>query len=217
MYKPSTYLVVTYFPTYLPVSETYFFQNWLPTWNQRLTQLRFIHNWVIVGIQWRVHWTVLVHCGPRIVGTWLTNHCGKLWDRNTWESISCSHTIHPAWCPGRCLVGQEAGVLRLWRYNKTWIHCYVLTSILCTYYIVQSSSQRFQNPFLLVSSKFKAACSFVRKDLQKGREAAAPSNIKEIQESVPLLEHLHRSTRNWPARMANGNWGPNRGYWQSCP
>jgi hypothetical protein len=31
MYKPSTYLVVTYFPTYLPVSETYFFQNWLPT------------------------------------------------------------------------------------------------------------------------------------------------------------------------------------------
>jgi hypothetical protein len=30
MYKPSTYLVVTYFPTYLPIYETYFLQNWLP-------------------------------------------------------------------------------------------------------------------------------------------------------------------------------------------
>jgi hypothetical protein len=122
-------LVVTYFPTYLPVSETYFFENWLPTWNQRLTQLRFIHNWVMVGIQWMVQWSVLVHCGPWIVGTWLTNHCGKLWDRNTWESISCSHTIHPACCPGLCWV---AGELRWWRYNRTWIHSYVLTSILCT-------------------------------------------------------------------------------------
>jgi hypothetical protein len=30
MYKPSTYLVVTYFPTYLPTTmyETYFLQNW---------------------------------------------------------------------------------------------------------------------------------------------------------------------------------------------
>ncbi len=31
MYKPSTYLVVTYFPTYLPIYETYFQQNWVPT------------------------------------------------------------------------------------------------------------------------------------------------------------------------------------------
>jgi hypothetical protein len=29
MYKPSSYLVVTYFPTYLPIYETYFLQNWL--------------------------------------------------------------------------------------------------------------------------------------------------------------------------------------------
>ncbi len=42
MYKPSTYLVVTYFPTYLPMYETFFLQNWLPRWNQILTQLRFI-------------------------------------------------------------------------------------------------------------------------------------------------------------------------------
>jgi hypothetical protein len=54
MYKPSTYLVVTYFPTYRAIYETYFLQNWLPRWNQILTQLKFIHNWVITGIQWMV-------------------------------------------------------------------------------------------------------------------------------------------------------------------
>jgi len=64
MYKPFTYLVVTYFQTYLPIYETYFLQNWLPRWNQILTQLSFIHNWVLTGIQWMVHWWVLVHCGP---------------------------------------------------------------------------------------------------------------------------------------------------------
>jgi hypothetical protein len=35
MYKPSTYLVVTYFPTYPPIYVTYFLI---------LIQLRFIHN-----------------------------------------------------------------------------------------------------------------------------------------------------------------------------
>jgi len=49
MYKPSTYPVVTYFPTYLPIYETYILQNWLPRWNQILTQLRFIQDWVING------------------------------------------------------------------------------------------------------------------------------------------------------------------------
>jgi hypothetical protein len=38
MYKPSTYLVVTFFFTDLPMYETYFLQNWLPRSNQRLTQ-----------------------------------------------------------------------------------------------------------------------------------------------------------------------------------
>jgi hypothetical protein len=28
MYKPCSYLVVTSFPTYLPIYETYFLQNW---------------------------------------------------------------------------------------------------------------------------------------------------------------------------------------------
>jgi hypothetical protein len=52
MCKPSMYLVVTYFHTYLPIyDETYFLQNWLVRWNQILTQLRFIHNWVIPNIQ----------------------------------------------------------------------------------------------------------------------------------------------------------------------
>jgi hypothetical protein len=55
MYKPSTYLVITYFPTYLPIYETYFLHNWLPRWNQMLTQLMFIHNLVIIGIQWMLH------------------------------------------------------------------------------------------------------------------------------------------------------------------
>jgi hypothetical protein len=36
MYKPSTYLVITYFPTYLAIVKTYFLQNWLPRWNQIL-------------------------------------------------------------------------------------------------------------------------------------------------------------------------------------
>ncbi len=63
MCKPSIYLVVTYFPTYLPIYETYLLQNWLPRWNRILTQLRFIYNWVIMGIQWMVRWWVLVHCG----------------------------------------------------------------------------------------------------------------------------------------------------------
>jgi hypothetical protein len=58
MYKPSTYLVITYFPTYLPIYETYFLQTWLLRWNQILTQVRFIHNWVIMDIQWMVHWCV---------------------------------------------------------------------------------------------------------------------------------------------------------------
>jgi hypothetical protein len=36
MYKPSTYLVVTYFPIYLPRYGTYFLQNGLPRWNQNI-------------------------------------------------------------------------------------------------------------------------------------------------------------------------------------
>jgi hypothetical protein len=51
-----------YFPTHLPIYETYL-QNWLPRWNQILTQLRFIHNWVIMGIQWMLRCWVLVRCG----------------------------------------------------------------------------------------------------------------------------------------------------------
>jgi hypothetical protein len=65
MHKPSNYLVVTYFLTYLPITyEAYFLQNWLPRWNQILTWLRFIDNWLMTGIQWMVCWWVLVHCGP---------------------------------------------------------------------------------------------------------------------------------------------------------
>jgi hypothetical protein len=56
MYKPSTYPLVTYFPTYLPIyDEAYFLQNWLQRCKQILPQLRFIENCVIMGIQWMVH------------------------------------------------------------------------------------------------------------------------------------------------------------------
>jgi hypothetical protein len=39
MYKPSTYLEEVHFPTYLSNYETYFLHNWLPRWNQILTQV----------------------------------------------------------------------------------------------------------------------------------------------------------------------------------
>jgi hypothetical protein len=39
MYKSFTYLEEVYFPTYLSNYETYFLQNWLPRWNQILTQV----------------------------------------------------------------------------------------------------------------------------------------------------------------------------------
>jgi hypothetical protein len=63
MYQPSTYLVDTYFPIYLPVYETYFLENWLPGGVQIWTQMSFTHNWVIMGIQWMVRCWVLVPCG----------------------------------------------------------------------------------------------------------------------------------------------------------
>jgi hypothetical protein len=68
MYKPSSYVVVTYFSTDLPIYETYFLQNWLPRWNQRITQLMFIHNWVIRGIQWMVRRVDAGSlCGPMVL------------------------------------------------------------------------------------------------------------------------------------------------------
>jgi hypothetical protein len=39
MYKPSIYLVITYFPTYLPTYETYFLQNWYPRWNENINSV----------------------------------------------------------------------------------------------------------------------------------------------------------------------------------
>jgi hypothetical protein len=74
MYKPSTYLEVAYFPTYLLISETYFLQNWLLRWNQILPQLRFIHNWVIADIAWMVRWWVLGQYGWEFA-IWSSNTC----------------------------------------------------------------------------------------------------------------------------------------------
>jgi hypothetical protein len=78
MHKPFTCLVFTYAPTYLPIYETYFLQNWLLRWNQIWTQMRFIHNWVIRGIQWMVCWWVLVHGG-------VVHKC-SMWQRAPWRT-----------------------------------------------------------------------------------------------------------------------------------
>jgi len=91
MYKPSGYLIVTYFPTYLAIYGTYCLQNWLRRWNKILTQLRFIHNWVITGIQWLVHWCVLVHCGAGragLVTATLNQECLKNHWNKTWTPIT---------------------------------------------------------------------------------------------------------------------------------
>jgi len=45
-----TFLLLTYFPTYLPIYRTYFFHNGLQRWNHILTQLKFIHNRVITSV-----------------------------------------------------------------------------------------------------------------------------------------------------------------------
>jgi len=44
MYKPSTYLEFAYFPTYLPIYETYFLTELVTKMKPNITQLRFIHN-----------------------------------------------------------------------------------------------------------------------------------------------------------------------------
>ncbi len=36
--------------------------------------------------------------------SYICNHCGQLWDRDTMKCVSCPHTpsIHRAWCAARC-------------------------------------------------------------------------------------------------------------------
>jgi len=64
VYKPSPYLLVTYFPTYLCTYHTYFLRNpWFQDETKVLTQLRFIHNWVIMDFQWMLYWWVVVRYG----------------------------------------------------------------------------------------------------------------------------------------------------------
>jgi hypothetical protein len=39
MCKPPTYLVITYFPTYLPIYETYFLQIWVTKVNSNINSV----------------------------------------------------------------------------------------------------------------------------------------------------------------------------------
>jgi hypothetical protein len=64
MYKPSTYLVVTYFPTYLPIYEYLFLTELVtkvkPNINSVEVHPQLSNNWPSIG------WCaggVLVHCG----------------------------------------------------------------------------------------------------------------------------------------------------------
>jgi hypothetical protein len=73
MYKPSTYLIVTYFPTYLP---TYLCVR--PTRIGYQGEIKYELSWgssrVIIGIQWMGGW-VLVHCGCTHVGFKIVELC----------------------------------------------------------------------------------------------------------------------------------------------
>jgi hypothetical protein len=138
MYEPCTYLVVTYFPTSLPMYGTYFLQNWLPRWNRILTELRFIHNGhpvdgVLVGAA-RSLWLGVTYGGVSVSilvnGTtgntlemWIMQMVKKwitLWNR------TCKNPFHLTerwltWCSWVGCTG-GGGVLGLlhsmWR--KTW-------------------------------------------------------------------------------------------------
>jgi hypothetical protein len=108
MYIPSTYLAIAYFLTYLPIWETYFLQYWLPRWNQILTQLRFIHNWVMTGIQWMVHWrgrwfnvATLYTCNSPDVG------CLKLsWEIVRWTYKNPNKLLYYIVCVCVCVLKQ---------------------------------------------------------------------------------------------------------------
>ncbi len=70
--------------------------NGLPRWDQVLTQLRIIHNWVTTAIQWMVHWWVLVYCGPsystRGVHYFIKNfQSWAVWKHNMTQEMSAKH------------------------------------------------------------------------------------------------------------------------------
>jgi hypothetical protein len=92
MYKPYAYLIITYFPTYLLIYETYFLHNWLPRWNQILIQWRFIHNWIIMNIQCMVQWWVLVHCGYCYPTRWMCE-VGRLTNFEFFPLPCCSNIV----------------------------------------------------------------------------------------------------------------------------
>ncbi len=77
--------------------ETYFLQNWLPRWNQTLTQLKFIHNWVITSIQWMVQWWALVYRG------WLVCRSSPEWRTDAAGWLSARVYIH--FCPFSTFTG----------------------------------------------------------------------------------------------------------------
>jgi hypothetical protein len=95
---------------------TYFLQNSLPRWNQILTQLRFIHNQVITGIEWMVLWWVLgfhngtsEEVGVGLVSYFYTYHIVisifaflKIWDEGNISIGKCrpifDHLFHCLIC-----------------------------------------------------------------------------------------------------------------------
>jgi len=92
MYLPNNNLF-SYLSTYI---WNLFLKNWLPRWKQILTQLRFIHNWVITGIQWMDG--ALVGAGS----LWLYKHTIAIYgyiSLNLLDSTGTARGLCPMWHP----------------------------------------------------------------------------------------------------------------------
>jgi hypothetical protein len=97
----------------MPMYETHFLQNWLPRWNQILTQSRFIQDWVITSIQWMMRWWVLVHCGLWWVGAQFCSAWDKL------ESMIHSKIL---WVLQRAIIPSPTFCWR-WKINTIILNC----------------------------------------------------------------------------------------------
>jgi hypothetical protein len=64
MYKSSTYPLITYFPTYLPIYETYFLTELVIKVKPNINSVEVHPELSNNGSQWMLHWWLLVHCGP---------------------------------------------------------------------------------------------------------------------------------------------------------
>jgi hypothetical protein len=135
VYKPSNYLVVIYLPTYK--YETYFLANWLPRWNHILTQLKFIHNWVITGIQWMVwSWESVLY------GQYLRHKANSI------------HVFQDCHAPGWGFTSSTLGEWPMGRFSSWWkfLHyhpCKMVQNYSCISFLM---SAQFPNKMCVMKS-----------------------------------------------------------------